>query len=235
LLVFYLCVLSQCVCWIYMKMSVWNPETGSPWHGCLFTMKAGIQGQEQGLILHLLERFGCTTPVGLNFLTDGLSALATQLRSLGRMGTLAGLVCSLVASWETSRRVTDTKGSRVWHCVCHRCFAHHNQYLDTADFEIKTMRKVRARVEFAAAGGHLKGQGHSGSALGSRRSQCNCRTRYYTYYIYYENYCNYLYCIYYTYYLFQMICRCKILWFSAKKSRGTFVLQRVLVDSAFLH
>jgi hypothetical protein len=29
---------------------------------------------------------------GLNFLTDGLSALATQLRSLGRMGTLAGLV-----------------------------------------------------------------------------------------------------------------------------------------------
>ena len=42
-------------------------------------------------------------------------------------------------------------------CVCHRCFAPRNQYLDTADFEVKTMRKVRARVEFAAAGGHLKG------------------------------------------------------------------------------
>ncbi len=42
-------------------------------------------------------------------------------------------------------------------CVCYRCFAHRNQYLDTADFEVKTMRKVRTRVEFAAAGGHLKG------------------------------------------------------------------------------
>jgi hypothetical protein len=42
-------------------------------------------------------------------------------------------------------------------CVCHRCFAPRDQYLETADFEVKTMRKVRARVEFAAAGGHLKG------------------------------------------------------------------------------
>jgi hypothetical protein len=60
----HLCILSQCVCWIYMKMSYWNPETGSPWHGCLFTMIAGIHYQEQDLILHLLESFGCTTPVG---------------------------------------------------------------------------------------------------------------------------------------------------------------------------
>jgi hypothetical protein len=42
-------------------------------------------------------------------------------------------------------------------CVCHRCFAPRNQFLETADFEVKTMRKVRAQVEFAAAGGHLKG------------------------------------------------------------------------------
>ena len=43
-------------------------------------------------------------------------------------------------------------------CVCHRCFAPRNQYLDSADFEVKTMRKIRARVEFAAAGGNLKGR-----------------------------------------------------------------------------
>jgi hypothetical protein len=42
-------------------------------------------------------------------------------------------------------------------CVCHRCFAPRSKYLDTADFEVKTMRKVRQRVEFAASGGHLKG------------------------------------------------------------------------------
>jgi hypothetical protein len=41
--------------------------------------------------------------------------------------------------------------------VCHRCFAQRHQYLDTAYVEVKTIRKVRARVEFAAAGGHLKG------------------------------------------------------------------------------
>ena len=38
-----------------------NPETGSQLHGYLFTMKAAIHGQEQGLILRQLERFGCTT------------------------------------------------------------------------------------------------------------------------------------------------------------------------------
>jgi hypothetical protein len=42
-------------------------------------------------------------------------------------------------------------------CVCHRCFSPRDKYLDTADFEVKTMRKVRQRVEFAAGGGHLKG------------------------------------------------------------------------------
>ena len=42
-------------------------------------------------------------------------------------------------------------------CVCHRCFAPRDRYLDTADFEVKTMRKVRQRVEIAAAGGFLKG------------------------------------------------------------------------------
>ncbi len=42
-------------------------------------------------------------------------------------------------------------------CVCHCCFAPRDQYLETADFEVKTKRKVRARVEFADAGGHLKG------------------------------------------------------------------------------
>jgi hypothetical protein len=82
-------------------------------------MKAGIQGQEQGLILHLLERFGCTTPVGLNFLTNGLSALATQLRSLGRMGTLAG---GVMGDQQEGDRYTGEL------CVCHRCFAHRRQY-----------------------------------------------------------------------------------------------------------
>ncbi len=36
-------------------------------------------------------------------------------------------------------------------------FCPRDQYLETADFEVKTMRKVRALVQFAAAGGHLKG------------------------------------------------------------------------------
>ena len=42
-------------------------------------------------------------------------------------------------------------------CVCHRCFAPRSKYLDTADYEVKTMRKVRQRVEIAAAGGYMKG------------------------------------------------------------------------------
>ena len=46
-------------------------------------------------------------------------------------------------------------------CVCHRCFAPRKRYLDTADFEAKTMRKVRQRVEIAAAGGYLKGRRNS--------------------------------------------------------------------------
>ena len=46
-------------------------------------------------------------------------------------------------------------------CVCHRCFAPRKRYLDTADFESKTMRKVRQRVEIAAAGGYLKGRRNS--------------------------------------------------------------------------
>ena len=42
-------------------------------------------------------------------------------------------------------------------CLCHRCYAPRKRYLDTdADFEVKTMRKVRQRVEFAAAGGFAK-------------------------------------------------------------------------------
>ena len=42
-------------------------------------------------------------------------------------------------------------------CVCHRCFAPRSKYLDTADYEVKTMRKIRRRVEIAAAGGYMKG------------------------------------------------------------------------------
>ena len=43
-------------------------------------------------------------------------------------------------------------------CLCHRCFAPRKRYLDTdEDFEVKTMRKVRQRVECAAAGGFMKG------------------------------------------------------------------------------
>ena len=42
-------------------------------------------------------------------------------------------------------------------CMCHRCYAPRKRYLDTEDFEVKTMRKVRQRVECAAAGGFMKG------------------------------------------------------------------------------
>ena len=43
-------------------------------------------------------------------------------------------------------------------CLCHRCFAPRKRYLDTdEEFEVKTMRKVRQRVEIAAAGGYMKG------------------------------------------------------------------------------
>ena len=43
-------------------------------------------------------------------------------------------------------------------CLCHRCFAPRKRYLDTdEDFEVKTMRKVRQRVEYAAAGCFMKG------------------------------------------------------------------------------
>jgi hypothetical protein len=49
-------------------------------------------------------------------------------------------------------------------CVCHRCFAPRKRYLETADFEAKTMRKVRMRVEIAAAGGYLKGR-HSSTRV----------------------------------------------------------------------
>ncbi len=43
-------------------------------------------------------------------------------------------------------------------CLCHRCFAPRKRHLDTdEDFEVKTMRKVRQRVEIAAAGGFMKG------------------------------------------------------------------------------
>ncbi len=44
-------------------------------------------------------------------------------------------------------------------CMCHRCFAPRSHYLATADNEVKTMRKVRQRVEIAAAGGFMKGSG----------------------------------------------------------------------------
>ena len=49
-------------------------------------------------------------------------------------------------------------------CVCHRCFAPRKRYLETADFEAKTMRKVRLKVEIAAAGGYLKGR-HSSTRV----------------------------------------------------------------------
>jgi hypothetical protein len=49
-------------------------------------------------------------------------------------------------------------------CVCHRCYAPRKRYLDTADFEAKTMRKVRQKVEIAAAGGYLTGR-HSSTRI----------------------------------------------------------------------
>jgi hypothetical protein len=66
-------------------------------------------------------------------------------------------------------------------CVCHRCFAPRKRYLETADFEAKTMRKVCQKVELAAAGGYLKGRRNSyaGREVGSGRPQCTSRTRYY--------------------------------------------------------
>jgi hypothetical protein len=38
-------------------------------------------------------------------------------------------------------------------CMCHRWYAPRSHYLDTADYEVKTMRKVRQRVKIAYAGG----------------------------------------------------------------------------------
>jgi hypothetical protein len=45
--------------------------------------------------------------------------------------------------------------------MCHRCFAPRKRYLETGDFEAKTMRKVRQRAEIAATGGYLKGSRNS--------------------------------------------------------------------------
>jgi hypothetical protein len=42
-------------------------------------------------------------------------------------------------------------------CLCHRCFAPRSKYRDTSDFEVKALRKVRKRVEIAAAGRYMKG------------------------------------------------------------------------------
>jgi hypothetical protein len=43
-------------------------------------------------------------------------------------------------------------------CLCHRCFAPRKCYLDTDEgFEVKTTRKVRQRVEYAAVGCFMKG------------------------------------------------------------------------------
>ena len=44
-------------------------------------------------------------------------------------------------------------------CMCHRCYAPRSHYLDAAEYEVKTMRKARQRVEIAVAGGFLKGSG----------------------------------------------------------------------------
>ncbi len=41
-------------------------------------------------------------------------------------------------------------------CVYHRCFAPRDTYFDAAEFEIKTMKKVRWRVEIAVEGGFMK-------------------------------------------------------------------------------
>jgi hypothetical protein len=43
--------------------------------------------------------------------------------------------------------------------MCHRCYAPRSHYLDTADYEVKILRKVRQRVEIASAGGFLQGSG----------------------------------------------------------------------------
>jgi hypothetical protein len=51
------------------------------------------------------------------------------------------------------------EGDKYIPCMCHRCFAPRTHYLATADYEVKTMRKVRQRVEVAAAGGFMKGSG----------------------------------------------------------------------------
>jgi hypothetical protein len=50
-------------------------------------------------------------------------------------------------------------------CLCHRCFAPRKRYLETTDFEVKTIRKVRQRVEIAAAGGYMKGSHGHGTRI----------------------------------------------------------------------
>jgi hypothetical protein len=120
-------------------------------------------------------------------------------------------------------------------CVCYRCFAPRNQYLDTADFEVKTMRKVRARVEFAAAGGNLKG------SRGKRVVRWDPDGRNVTagpgiIYIMYIIAIISLKCIMHiTFSMIRSFAGAIHYESQRKKSWSPFVLQRVLVDSAFLH
>jgi hypothetical protein len=44
-------------------------------------------------------------------------------------------------------------------CMFHRCYAPQTHYLATADYEVKTMKKVRQLVEIPAEGGYLKSNG----------------------------------------------------------------------------
>ena len=132
------------------------PETGCQWAGFLFTMKAGTSGLHMVSIPHRLENIGCTTPAGSNFWISGLSAAATKDPILipwadGKTRWTRLFIGGVLGDQREGDKYTGEP------CVCHRCFAPRDQYLSTADFEVKTMRKVSQRVEIAAAGGYMKG------------------------------------------------------------------------------
>ena len=81
-------------------------------------------------------------PVGLNFLTDGQSAQRKLFASQaipwadGQTRWTRLFIGGVMGDQQEGDRYTGEP------CVCHRCFAPRNQYMETADFEVKTMRKV---------------------------------------------------------------------------------------------
>ena len=106
---------------------------------------------------------------------------------------------------------------------------YYTQYLDTADYEIKTARKVRRRVEIAAAGGYMKGSGGKWIVRWDADGR-NVRAGPGIIAIVLIILIIPVICI-----IFIFLFRSKILRITAKKCGCSFVLQRILADPSLLH